>query len=194
MPNALIIGTGLGGLTAALRLSRRGYKVHMVEQYHQAGGRLNQLKKDGFTFDMAPSFFSMSYEFTEFINDAEIPMPFEFIELDPLYSVNFRDSGETYRIYKNLDKLANEFKAVEPDFRENIEKYLNSAGKFFHDSTDLVIKRNFRNIAEYILTLARVPWGHAPKMLRSFWSEVSKYFSSREVKETLSLEIGRAHV
>jgi phytoene desaturase len=72
MKNALIIGTGLGGLTTALRLSRRGYKVHMVEQYHQAGGRLNQLKKDGYTFDLAPSFFSMSYEFTEFVKDAQI--------------------------------------------------------------------------------------------------------------------------
>ena len=187
MKNAIIIGTGLGGLTTALRLSRRGYKVHMVEQYHQAGGRLNQLKKDGYTFDLAPSFFSMSYEFTEFVKDAEIPMPFEFIELDPLYSVNFRDTKKTYKIFKDLDKLANEFKEVEPHFRENIDKYLDSAGKFFHDTNELVIKRNFSSIAQYIATLARVPWGHAPKMLRSFWSEVTKYFDSREVKEILSL-------
>lgn len=187
MPNALIIGTGLGGLTAALRLSRRGYKVHLVEQYHQAGGRLNQLQKDGFTFDMAPSFFTMSYEFNEFIDDAQIPMPFEFIELDPLYSVNFRDSQQTYKIYKNLDLLAEEFKDIEPHFRHNIDKYLHSAGKFFHDTSDLVIHRNFNNILHYLVTLARVPWGHAPKMLRSFWSEVDKYFESREVKEILSL-------
>lgn len=187
MPNALIIGTGLGGLTTALRLSRRGYKVYMVEQFHQAGGRLNQLKKDGFTFDMAPSFFSMSYEFSEFVKDAQIPMPFEFIELDPLYSVNFRDTGKTYKIFKNLDKLAEEFKEVEPEFRENIEKYLSSAGRFFHDTNDLVLKRNYKSIIQYLFTLARVPWGHAPKMLRSFWSEVNKYFDSREVKEILSL-------
>ncbi|MCF8336298.1 MAG: NAD(P)-binding protein, partial [Bacteroidales bacterium] len=49
----LIIGSGLGGLTTALRLANDGYKVEMVEKYHRAGGRLNQLKKDGFTFDMA---------------------------------------------------------------------------------------------------------------------------------------------
>jgi len=59
----LIIGTGLGGLATALRLAHRGYKVTMVEKHHQAGGRLNQIKKDGFTFDTGPSFFSMSYDF-----------------------------------------------------------------------------------------------------------------------------------
>src|SRR6056297_74034 len=183
----LIVGAGLGGLTTALRLSKDGYQVELVEKYHQAGGRLNQLKKDGFTFDMAPSFFSMSYEFDEFVKDAQIPQPFEFIELDPLYSVNFRDTGKTYKIFKDLDKLAAEFNEVEPNFRKSIDKYLNSAGKFFHDTNDLVIRRNFTSVFQYLITLARVPWGHSPKMIRTFWDEVNKYFTSREVKEILSL-------
>jgi len=187
MPTALIIGTGLGGLTTALRLSRRGYEVHLVEQFHQAGGRLNQLKKDGFTFDLAPSFFSMSYEFKEFVQDAKIPMPFEFVELDPLYSVNFRGTGKTYKIFKDLDKLAGEFNEIEPNFRQNIDKYLKSAGSFFHDTEHLVIHKNFNNLAHYLFTLARVPWKHAPKMVRSFWDEVSRHFDSQEVKEILSL-------
>lgn len=187
MKNALIIGTGLGGLTTALRLSRRGYHVHMVEQFHQAGGRLNQLKKDGFTFDLAPSFFSMSYEFKEFIEDAKIQMPFEFVALNPLYSVNFRQTGKTYKIFKDLDKLAQEFKEIEPNFRRNVDLYLKSAGNFFHDTENLVIRKNFNSIAHYLLTLSKVPWKHAPKMTRSFWSEVNRYFDSQEVKEILSL-------
>ena len=51
----VIIGTGLGGLATALRLTSKGYEVEMVEKYHQAGGRLNLLEKDGFTFDMVLS-------------------------------------------------------------------------------------------------------------------------------------------
>ena len=89
---ALIVGTGLGGLATALRLSRRGYDVEMVEMYRQAGGRLNQLRSEGFTFDMAPTFFSMSYHFDEFVRDAGIEMPFRFVRIDPLYHVNFRGS------------------------------------------------------------------------------------------------------
>ena len=77
---ALIVGTGLGGLTAALRLAKKGYQVEMVEKFHQAGGRLNQLNKDGFSWDLGPSFFSMSYEFREFVESCGIEMPFEFVE------------------------------------------------------------------------------------------------------------------
>jgi len=89
---ALIVGAGLGGLATALRLRRRGYEVEMVEMYRQAGGRLNQLTSGGFTFDMAPTFFSMSYHFDEFVRDAGIEMPFRFVQIDPLYRVNFRGS------------------------------------------------------------------------------------------------------
>ena len=59
----LIIGTGLAGLSTALRLSSDGFEVEMIEKYHRPGGRLNLLEKNGFKFDMAPTFFSMSYEF-----------------------------------------------------------------------------------------------------------------------------------
>lgn len=78
MKKALIIGTGLGGLTTAMRLTTLGYEVEMVEKHHQAGGRLNQLKKDGFTWDLAPTFFSMSYEFDEFAKSCNLKLPFDF--------------------------------------------------------------------------------------------------------------------
>jgi len=106
---ALIVGSGLGGLSTALRLAKDGYDVEIVEKYHQAGGRLNQLKKDGFTFDLAPSFFSMSYEFKEFVEYCKIKMPFEIVELNPLYSINFSVIKRNYLIYKDLDTLTKKF-------------------------------------------------------------------------------------
>ncbi len=187
MPKALIVGTGLGGLATALRLASRGYEVEMVEKYHQAGGRLNQLKKDGFTWDLGPSFFSMSYEFQEFINFCGIEMPFEFIELNPLYAVNFRGSDKNYLIYKDLKKLAAEFESIEPGFEAKARKFLDDTGKLFHDTFDKVVRRNFDGYTDYLLSLSTVPWGHAPKMVRSVWDELSRYFSSREAREILSL-------
>jgi phytoene desaturase len=68
----LIIGSGLGALATALRLTSKGYEVEIVERYHQAGGRLNLMEKDGFSFDLGPSFFSMSYEFKELFESWEL--------------------------------------------------------------------------------------------------------------------------
>ncbi|MFW6095970.1 MAG: phytoene desaturase family protein [Bacteroidota bacterium] len=184
---ALIVGTGLGGLTTALRLSKDGYQVEMVEKYHQAGGRLNQLKKDGFTFDMAPTFFSMSYEFKEFIDYCGIEMPFEFVELDPLYKVNFSGSNHFFTVYKNLQKLAEEFKDIEPDFENKMRRYLKSAERIYHDTEYKIIKQNFYNIPDYLWKLTKVPPRNTPKMFRTMWSEMNKYFSSYEVKVIFSL-------
>ncbi len=188
MKKVLIVGTGLGAMTTALRLTRRGYKVEMVEKYHQAGGRLNQLKKDGFTFDLGPTFFSMTYEFREFFEDARLEkMPFTFRELDTLYAVHFRGSDKKYMIHRDLDRLAKEFEAVEPNFKEKMERFLASAGKFFHDTEYLVLKKNYDSVWDYLLTLVRVPLRHSPKLLRSVWQEMERHFESREVKEIFSL-------
>jgi phytoene desaturase len=183
----LVVGTGLAGITTALRLSKMGYRVEMVEKYHQAGGRLNQLKKDGFTWDVGPSFFSMSYEFNEFFRFMEMDPPFEFVRLDPLYTVHFSGSGNKYTIYRDLDRLAGEFSRVEPGFRGNMERLLRSAGKFFHDTDQLVIKKNYDNVLQWLFTLARVPMGHAPKLFRSVWQELGRHFTSDEVKQIFSL-------
>ena len=183
----LIVGTGLGGLTTALRLAKKGYQVEMVEKFHQPGGRLNQLKKDGFFWDTGPTFFSMSYEFREFIDATGIQMPFEFVELDPLYTVNFAGNGRSFTIYKDLKKLAKEFEGLEPHFEEKMKKYLAGAGKLFHDTEGLIIKQNFNSLPHFLSQMARVPWGHAPKMIRSMWSEMERHFDSQEVKVIFSL-------
>jgi phytoene desaturase len=183
----LITGSGLGGLTAALRLHKRGYRVEVVEKYHQPGGRLNQLSKDGYTFDMGPTFFSMTYEFEEFSRDTGISLPFKFKPLDTLYTVNFRGSKKRYIIHKDLDKLAEEFRDVEPDFRQKMEKFLDKAGRFFHDTEDLVIRKNFDSVLDYFFTLARVPLKHTPLLFRTVWDEMERHFESREVREIFSL-------
>jgi phytoene desaturase len=183
----LIVGTGLGGLTTALRLTKQGYLVEMVEKYHQPGGRLNQIRKDGFKWDMGPTFFSMSYEFKEFIESTGITMPFEFVDLDPLYTVNFANSDRSFTIYKDLKKLAKEFEGIEPDFEVKMKKYLAGAGKLFHDTEGLIIKQNFNSLPHFFSQMARVPWGHAPKMIRSMWSEMERHFDSNEVKVIFSL-------
>ncbi len=184
----VIIGTGLGAMTTALRLVRRGYRVEMVEKHHQPGGRLNQLKKDGFTFDLGPTFFSMTYEFEEFRKDVQLDaLPFTFRDLDVLYSVNFRGSEKRYMIYRDLDKLAKEFGEVEPDFRKKMDRFLQGAASFFHDTEYLVLKRNYDSVFQYLLTLLRVPVKYSPKLLRSVWTEMERHFDSREVKEIFSL-------
>ena len=183
----LVIGSGISGLSTALRLLRRGYEVEIVERFGRAGGRMNQLQKDGYQYDIGPSFFSMSYEFEELASDADIELPFQYRALDPLYSVWYDQPVRSYKLYRDVEKLANEFREVEPGFAGKMNRYMASAGRLYHDIDSRVIKKNFDSLAHYAAGLLSVPPVHLPKLGRNFWQEVSRHFKSREVREMLSL-------
>lgn len=185
--SVIIVGAGLGGLATALRLSYQGYAVTIIEKQHNAGGRLNTFEKDGFTFDVGPSFFSMSYEFVELFKSIGEPIPFELNELNPLYTVNIAGQDRVYQIYKDLDKLAAEFKDVEANFEEKARKYLIGAKEIFHDTEYRVVKKNFDNIMQFLASMATVPLKHLPKLFRTFWQELERHFDSEEVKIIFSL-------
>jgi phytoene desaturase len=185
--SVLIIGAGLGGLATALRLAIQGYQVTIVEKHVQAGGRLNELKQDGFTFDMGPSFFSMSYEFDEFFKTCGIKNPLEYEQLDPLYVVNFAGSDRQFKISMDLDKLTREFEDLEPNFRKKLDAYLKNAGEIFHDTEYRIVKRNFDSKWQYMAGLTTVPLRHVSRVGRSMWTELEKYFDSHEIKVIFSL-------
>lgn len=183
----LIVGTGLGGLSTGLRLASRGYEVAFVEKASQPGGRLNRLKKDGFTFDVGPSFFSMPYEFEELVKDCGIEMPFEFVELDPLYTVRFRGSDRKFSLYKDIDKMSAQFDGIEPDFKAKFTAYLKKCGELYNDTVGIVIKQNFDSIPDYLKSLMRVNPKHLPVLLKTFWQQTNSFFTSKEARQIVSL-------
>ena len=132
---AIIIGSGFGALATALRLTYHGYEVEIIEKYHKAGGRVNQIKKDGFSFDIGPSFFTMSFEFKELFDYCKIPNPLKLRELDPLYAVYFEGKEKPFLIHKNLQLLQKEFAGIENNFLAKAEKYL-TACKELSEATE----------------------------------------------------------
>lgn len=188
MKNVIIIGSGLGGLSTALRLSMdSNYKITILEKFSTPGGRLNILKKEGFSFDMGPSFMSMTYEFDNLFKDAGVDNPLVMTELDPIYQVFFENKKKPYRIFKDLKRIEEEFKNVEPILAIKLGKYLDRAGEFFHDTEKQVVQSNYKNMIDYFYKMSKVPFKHIPYLFRSMWQELDKNFTSEEVKIIFSL-------
>src|SRR4051794_18437456 len=59
----VVIGAGLGGMSAAIMLARSGFQVTIVEKNTHVGGKLNRLQSGGFSFDLGPSIFTLPHIF-----------------------------------------------------------------------------------------------------------------------------------
>jgi phytoene desaturase len=187
LKKVIIIGSGLGGLSTALRLSSKGYDITVLEKHSTPGGRLNIIEQDGFRFDMGPSFMSMTYEFDDLFKSAGVENPLRMKELDPIYQVFMEGRESPFRIFKDLQKLEKEFTGIEDNLAVKLEKYLNKGGEFFHDTEEQVVKSNYKNKLDYFLKLAKVPKKHLPYLYKSMWDELERTFDSDEVKVIFSL-------
>ena len=92
-PRALVIGAGFGGLAAAIRLGARGYKVTILEQLDQPGGRASVFRQDGFTFDAGPTILTAPFLLEELWRLCGENMADDVIlkPVTPFYHIRFHD-------------------------------------------------------------------------------------------------------
>ena len=103
-PSAIVIGSGFGGLAAAVRLSCKGYQVQVLEKLNAPGGRASVHKQDGFTFDAGPTIITAPYLLEElwtlcgrtFSHDITLKA------MEPFYRIRFDDG--TWFDYSGNDK------------------------------------------------------------------------------------------
>ncbi len=92
----LVIGSGFAGLSAACCLAKDGCHVTVLEKLNQPGGRARQLKRDGFTFDMGPSWYWMPDVFERFFNlfNKKVSDYYTLERLNPSYRIYFEGKDE----------------------------------------------------------------------------------------------------
>lgn len=129
MPKTIaVLGSGFSSLSAACYLAKAGNQVHIYEKNNTLGGRARQLKRDGFTFDMGPSWYWMPDIFEKFFADfgKKVSDFYPLEKLDPAYQVWFQD--EIVTIGDTLDKIAIEFERIEVGSSVALKKFIKNAG------------------------------------------------------------------
>jgi len=96
-------------------------------------------------------------------------------------------SDRNFLLYKDLQKLTGQFSDIEPDFQQKFTAYLNKSEALYNDTVDIVIKRNFDNIPQYLRSLMQVNPKHIDVLFRSFWQQVGRYFDAKETRQIISL-------
>ena len=132
-----IIGSGFSSMSAASYLAKSGFEVNVYEKNKTLGGRARQLKKDGFTFDMGPSWYWMPDVFESFFNDfGKKTADFYKLErLDPGYQVFFGEN-ESICIGDSLEKIYAVFEKEEKGSSKKLRKFIKTA----NENYDIAIK------------------------------------------------------
>jgi diapolycopene oxygenase len=130
----IVIGSGLGGLSAAISLAQEGYAVTIHEKNLQIGGKLNVLKEHGYSFDLGPSILTLPHIFVRLFERSGKQMG-DYISIRPLrpHWRNFFADGKVVDLYPEPERMAAEARKVGED-PANVQRFL----KYSADLYDLV--------------------------------------------------------
>jgi phytoene desaturase len=94
-PHAVVIGSGFGGLAAAVRLGARGYRVTVLERLAEPGGRASVFRQDGFTFDAGPTIVTAPFLFQELwqLCGRNLSEDVDLRPVSPFYRIRFSDGA-----------------------------------------------------------------------------------------------------
>ena len=187
MRNILIIGSGFSSLAAACHLAKAGYNVTILEKNKTIGGRARKFEKDGFKFDMGPTWYWMPDVFEKFFKDFD-KKPSDYYQLErlsPAYQVYF-GKQDSITIPGTLNEIYDVFEKEEKGSSKHLKSFLNSA-KFNYEVAinDLVYKPG-ESITELInfTTLSK-----ANQFFTSISATVRKKIKSTKLQQILEFPV-----
>jgi phytoene desaturase len=133
MPHIIVIGAGLGGLSAAIRLAYCGFKVTLFEKNATVGGKMQEvISENGYRFDTGPTLITMPFVFEELFRSVGRNIA-DYLTLVPLESAckYFFSDGTTFTAYCDLSRLREEIARVFPSEKHNFERYFQYAKKIY---------------------------------------------------------------
>ena len=183
--NSIVIGSGFGGIAAALRLKAKGHQVTLVEKHPDLGGRARVFKKNGFTFDGGPTVITAPYLINELF-DLFKKDPKDYIELTPLkiwYQFIFEDKTK-FNYSGNEAEMESQIQKINMVDVKGYERLVNFTKKIFD--------KGFTELADVPFDKPFVMMKQLPALLKlksykSVYSLVSSYIQSEKLRRMLSM-------
>jgi phytoene desaturase len=183
---AVVIGSGFGGLAAAIRLRARGHRVVLLEAMDQPGGRAAVFRRDGFTFDAGPTVITAPYLLHELFELAgrDSRDYFELVPVDPFYRVEFPD-GSRFDYVGDEERLIAQIAALSPNDVDGYRRLAAHAERIFDVGYTQLSDVPFGRAADMLRVL--------PAMLRlgnhrSVYDQVAKYIQDERLRQVFTFE------
>jgi phytoene desaturase len=181
----VIVGGGMGGLSAAIYLRLAGYEVTIYEANERVGGRANRIERGGFRFDTGPSLLNYPWVFERLFEAAgrRLGDYVKLLPVDPSVSFQWPDGGRL-TLSSDVRRLLAECERVEPGSRPSMLAFLRDAGAKYRTAFEKLVSRNADNPLTW---LGRLSLGELARLgvWRSLDGELGRFFRSRYLREAL---------
>ncbi|HTH31991.1 MAG TPA: FAD-dependent oxidoreductase, partial [Lacibacter sp.] len=185
---AIVIGSGFAGMSAATFLAHTGWDVTVLEKHDQPGGRARQLKANGFTFDMGPSWYWMPDVFERYFNQfgKQVSDYYQLKKLDPSYRIFYEK--ELVDIPANYDELRTLFETIEPGAGKNLDAFMQEAAYKYEVGMQKLVFKPSLSLTEFA-DADLVKGIFKLDVFASMKTHVQKYFSDPRLKELMEFPV-----
>ena len=174
-PRAIIIGAGYGGMALANILGKAGYRVDVYEKNATAGGRIAAIHKDGYVFDLGPSWYLMPEVFEQYYQlfgeSAETRL--DLMRFNPGYKVYF-EKYPTLTIQGDVNVDKHTFEAIEPGAGRKLERYVAHSSQAYELAVKHFLYNNFLRLRD-VFALPVIM--NAPRMLALVFTNLDRHVS-----------------
>ena len=182
---SIVIGSGFGGIAAALRLKAKGHEVTLIEKHQDLGGRARVFRKNGFIFDGGPTVITAPYLINELFELFKKD-PKDYIELSPLkiwYQFIFEDKSK-FNYSGNENEMKAQIEELNKEDVQGYEKLVNFTKKIFDkgftELSDVPFDKPF-------VMMQQLPALLKLKSYKSVYSLVSSYIKNEKLRRILSM-------
>ena len=183
-PHAVVIGSGFGGLAAAVRLGARGYRVTVLEKRAMLGGRAGVYRQDGFTFDAGPTIVTAPFLFEELwqLCGRRLADDVDLRPVTPFYAIRF-ENGETFDYTGDAAAMRAEVARFSPGDVAGYERFMQASEAIFRvgfEQLGDVPFSSWRDMAKIVPAMVKL------RSHRSVYGFVSSFIKDERLRTIFS--------
>ena len=185
--SVVVIGGGLGGLSAAVSLAQSGFDVSLYEKNNHLGGKLNRLEKDGFGFDLGPSILTMKEIFKKLFDRSNVNMDdyFQSVQLEHEWRSFFTD-GSTIDLYNDLEQMGQLNASLSDEDMEEYRSFLEYCKNLYEATEEGYFKEGVDDIAGIIKHQGLIKAGTSFDVFSTMFDAIEKRISNPRLQKILA--------
>ncbi len=187
---AIIVGAGIGGLSLAALLSKKGFQVEVYEKNESAGGRARVFSQKGFRFDAGPSWYMMPDVFEEFfaLLEENIEDHLKLKKLSPSYRIFLQNDNKHHDFFADRQKNKEVFDAIEPGAGDKLISYLEESQRQYQVAKHEFMYKNYDSLFDFFNKRV-LREGRKLQIYRNMEQIINKNFSNDLLRRVMKFQM-----